>query len=275
MKYKIVVDSSSDLTNDYIKDENIGFEVVPLTINVDGKEYVDDENININEMLKAMHESTNKATSACPSCGYFAESYKQAENVICITMTSKLSGTYNSAYLGSNDLTSKVHVVDSESTSGGMVLLVDKAYELMKQNLDFDVIVEELEKYKETITLFFILDKFDNLVKNGRMSKVTAFIATALYIKPLCMEKDGVIDIYEKPRTMKGAINRLVDAIEKFTENKQNKTCIITHCQNESDANLLKDKIKERYDFKNIIVRETRGLCSFYALEKGLLVAFE
>ena len=275
MKYKIVVDSSSDLTNDYIKDDNIGFEVVPLTINVDGKEFVDNETLNINEMLDAMHKSTNKATSACPSCGYFAESYQDAENVICITMTSKLSGTYNSAYLGSNDLTNKVHVVDSESTSGGMVLLVDKAYELMKQNLEFDVIVEEIEKYKESLSLFFILDKFDNLVKNGRMSKVTAFIATALYIKPLCMEKDGVIDIYDKPRTMKGALNKLVESIQNFTDNTKNKKCIITHCQNETDALTLKNKISEKYQFKDIVVRETKGLCSFYALEKGLLVAFE
>lgn len=274
MKYKIVVDSSSDLTNDYIKDENIGFEVVPLTINVDGKEYVDNETLSIDEMLTAMHKSTSKATSSCPSCGYFASTYEKAENVICITMTSKLSGTYNSAYLGSNDLANKVHVVDSKATSGTMRLLVDKAYELMKQDLDFDTICEELEKYRDSLNLFFILDKFDNLVKNGRMSKVTAFIATALYIKPLCMAKEGVIDVYEKPRTMKGALNRLVESIEKQCSETSNRTCVITHCKNESDALYLKEKIKERYQFKDIVISETKGLCSFYALEKGLLVAF-
>ena len=156
MKYKIVVDSSSDLTNDYIKDENIGFEVVPLTIHVDGVEYVDNESLNIDTMLTAMHNSTSKATSSCPSCGYFSSSYEKAEYVICITMTSRLSGTYNSAYLGSNETRSKVHVVDSKATSGTMRLLVDKAYELMKKDLDFHTICEELEHYRDSLSLFFI-----------------------------------------------------------------------------------------------------------------------
>jgi DegV family protein with EDD domain len=274
MKYKIVVDSSSDLTNDYIKDENVGFEVVPLTINVDGKDFVDNDSLSIDELLTAMKASTTKATSSCPSCGYFSSSYEQAENVICITMTSKLSGTYNAAYLGSNDLTSKVHVVDSKATSGTMRLLVDKAYELMKKDLDFDTICEQLEKYRDSLNLFFVLDKFDNLVKNGRMSKVTAFIANALYIKPLCMAKDGVIDVYEKPRTMKGALNKLVESIEKQCTSTEGRTCIISHCKNNEDALYLKEKIQGRYQFKDVVITEMKGLCSFYALEKGLIVSF-
>lgn len=274
MKYKIVVDSSSDLRNDYIKDENIGFEVVPLSINVDNECFIDNDELDIDAMLKAMHESKNKSTSSCPSCGYFSESYKEAENVICITMTSRLSGTYNSAYLGGNDCPSKVHVIDSKSTSGVLRLLVDKAYELMKQNLDFEIIVSKLEEYKESLNLFFVLDKFDNLVKNGRMSKVTAFIASALYIKPLCMAQEGVIEVYEKPRTMKGALNKLVETISKKCDGYENKKCIIAHCYNEKDALYLKEEIEKKYNFKEVIVTKTRGLCSFYALEGGILVSF-
>lgn len=274
MKYKIVVDSSSDLSNDYIKDDNVGFEVVPLSINVDNSSYIDNDSLNIEEMLKAMHECKTKATSSCPSCGFFSESYKEAENVICITMTSKLSGTYNSAYLGSNDSSNKVHIVDSKATGGVMRLLVDKAYELMKQNLDFETIVQKLEEYKESLNLFFVLDKFENLVKNGRMSKVTAFIANALYIKPLCMAKEGVIDIYEKPRTMKGALNKLVESIEKQCSDIENRKCIIGHCFNEKEANYLKEQIENKYKFKEVILTKMKGLCSFYALEGGIIVSF-
>lgn len=274
MKYKIVVDSSSDLTNDYIKDENIGFEVVPLTIHVDEKDYIDNEELNIDKMLEAMHSSKNKSKSSCPSCGYFAKSYEEADNVVCITMTSKLSGTYNSAYLGSNDCKSKVHVIDSKATSGTMRLLVDKTYELMKQNLPFDEMCNKLEEYKESLNLFFVLDKFENLVKNGRMSKITAFIATALYIKPLCCAQEGTIDIYEKPRTMKGALNKLVESIEIKSPNTEGKTCVITHCKNEKDALYLKEEIEKKYKFKEIIISEMKGLCSFYALEKGIIVCF-
>lgn len=274
MKYKIVVDSSSDLTNDYIKDESIGFEVVPLTIQVDEKDYIDNKDLNIEEMLETMHASKTKAKSSCPSCGYFAKSYEEAEQVICITMTSKLSGTYNSAYLGSKDSSSKVHVIDSKSTSGAMRLLVDKTYELMKKDLPFEELCSQLEEYKENLNLFFVLDKFENLVKNGRMSKLTAFIATALYIKPLCCEQNGVIEIYEKPRTMKGALNKLVESIEKKSPTTEGKTCIITHCKNEKDANYVREEILKKYSFKEVIISEMKGLCSFYALEKGIIVCF-
>ena len=274
MKYKIVVDSSSDLRRDYIKDKEVGFEVVPLTINVGENIFVDDDSINVDAMLKAMHASKVKATSACPSSEYFKNSYKEADYVICITMTSRLSGTYNAAYLGSNDCDSKVHVVDSKSTGGCMRLLVDKAYELIKQDLPFEKLCYELEKYKESINLFFVLDTFENLVKNGRMSKLTAFVANALYIKPLCEAKEGVIEIYEKPRTMKGALNRLVECIDKKCSDTENRKCVITHCKNEEAANFLKEEISRKYKFKEIIIEEMRGLCSFYALEKGVLVAF-
>lgn len=274
MKYKIVVDSSSDLTNDYIKDENIGFEVIPLTINVDKDSFIDDNNINVEDMLNAMHSCKKKATSACPSCGLFNESFNEAENVICITMTSKLSGTYNSAYLGSKDCNSKVHVVDSKATAGVMRLLVDKAYELMKADLPFEEISEMIEEYKCSLNLLFVLDSFENLVKAGRMSKLAAFVANALYIKPLCMAKEGMIDIYEKPRTRKSALSRLVETIGKICEDTKNRKCIISYCKSKDDAEQLKQMIEKEYKFKEIIITEMRGLCSFYALENGIIVSF-
>lgn len=274
MKYKIVVDSSSDLKNDYIVDEEVGFEIVPLTINVDGESYIDNNELNVDKMLSAMHACKTKSTSSCPSCGYFSESYEKAEYVVCITMTSKLSGTYNSAYLGSKSCNSKVHVVDSKATSGVMQLLVDKTYELMKKDLEFDDICEQIEEYKESLNLFFVLDKFENLVKAGRMSKIAAFIANALYIKPLCMAKDGAIDVYEKPRTRKGALNRLVENIKNHCKNTENKKCIISHCKSEDDAILLKKEIENKYQFKEVVVKDMKGLCSYYALEKGIIVSF-
>ena len=273
-KYKIVVDSSSDLSNDYINDSDIGFEVVPLTINVGENSFVDNDALNVDEMLNAMHASKTKSTSSCPSSEYFKQSYEEAEHIICITMSGRLSGTYNSAYLGGKDCSSKVHVIDSKATGGAMQLIVDKAYELMKEDLEFEDICNKLEEYKESLNLFFILDTFENLVKNGRMSKLVAFVANALYIKPLCEAKEGVIEIYEKPRTMKGALNKLVESIAKKCSNTENRRCIIGHCKNEEAAKFLKEEIEKKYKFKEIVINEMRGLCSFYALEKGVIVSF-
>lgn len=274
MKYKIVVDSSANLEKDYIKDKDVGFEVVPLTISVDGETFVDNETLDINKMLNAMHESKIKSTSACPSSGYFTEAYSHAEYTICITMTSKLSGTFNAAYLGSKDSSSKVHVVDSKATGGVMRLLVDKTYKLMKKDLSFEKICEELEKYKEKTNLLFVLDKFENLVKNGRMSKVAAFIANALYIKPLCIAKEGVIEVYQKPRTRKGALSRLVETIKEKCDSTDDRVCVIEHCDSIEDAIYIKKEIEKNYQFKEVVVTEMKGLCSYYALEKGIIVSF-
>ena len=274
MKYKIVVDSSSNLENDYITDKEVGFEVVPLSITVDSKTFVDNHQININQMLEEMHASKNKATSSCPSCGYFTESYKDCEYTICITMTSKLSGTYNSAYIGGQNVDSKVHVIDSKATGGVMRLIVDKAYELIKSNKEFTEICSELEEYKESLNLLFVLDKFENLVKNGIMSKIAAFVANALYIKPLCIANDGVIDVYDKPRTRKGAINKLIETIGKRTTNTCGKTCVVEHCLSDEDAEYIKKEIENKYQFSKIVITPMKGLCSFYALEKGIIVSF-
>ena len=273
MKFKIVADSSSDLRKNYIEDEEVGFEIVPLTINIDNKSFIDDEELDINTMLLSIKNSKEAAKTSCPSPYFFNKSYEDAEYVFVVTISSKLSGTYNSAYLGAIDSNNKVHVIDSKGTSGMMILLIDKLYELIKNDLSFDEIKDQIDEYQKSLNLFFVLDKFDNLVKNGRMSKLTAIAATALFIKPLCIAIDGQIGIYEKPRTMKAALIRLVHNIGEKCKDFSNK-CIISHCNNLDNANFVKKMILEKYNFKDVVIIDMKGLCSFYALENGIIVSF-
>lgn len=272
MKFKIVADSSCDLTNDYINDEEIGFEIVPLSINIDKESFLDNEELNITEMLKKMKMCSSAAKTSCPSPEYFFNSY-DAENVFVVTISSKLSGTYNSAYLGSVESNNKVHVIDSKGTSGMMILIIDKIYELIKKGETFEEIKEHIEEYQKSLNLFFVLDKFDNLVKNGRMSRLTAFVATTLFIKPLCIANDGQIAIYEKPRTMKAALIKLVNNIKDKCKDFSGK-CIVTHCFNKEKAEFVKELIMKQYSFKEVIIKPMKGLCSFYALENGIIVSF-
>lgn len=275
MKYKIVVDSSSNLYSDYIKDENIGFDVIPLTLIVEDNVFVDDDNINTNELLKTLNESNKKPQSSCPSPYEFHKSFQDAENIFVITISSKLSGCYNVANLVAKSFENKnIYVIDSKGTAGTMILLVDKIYELIKKELSFAEIIKQIEEYKNTLNLLFVLNKFDNLVKNGRVKKTIALIAKALIIKPLCIASDGDIKIYEKVRTYKGVLKRLVLTIGKLTKDFSNKTCIICYTQNKDDAISLQKEIQQFYKFKEIKILENKGLCSFYALEKGVIVSF-
>ncbi len=275
MKYKIIVDSSSDLRSDYIKDSEVDFEIVPLSVKIVDKEFVDTADAFAEDMLAAYEQTTEKCTSSCPSPGNFAESFT-AEYNFCCTMTSKLSGTYNSALLASKMIDDKkVFVLDSLATVGCLALLVDKIYECIKKGMKFEEICESVNKYRDSLTLLFILDKFDNLVKNGRMSRVSSLVAGFLNIKPLCVAHEGEIKMLEKPRTRKLAHKRLIaNMLEKHTDFSKHK-CIISFCVNEELAFTIKKMIEEVMNFKEIIIRRMKVLSSFYALENGIIVSFD
>lgn len=275
MKYKIVVDSSSNLTSTYINSPEIGFEVVPLTIRVDEKIYVDDDTLDVDAMLDAVNSSQNKATSSCPSPYDFAKTFEGAENVFVVTISSKLSGCYNSARLAAEQTEGKnIYVIDSKATAGSMILIVNKLKELIDANLSFEEIKTQIDEYINSINLLFVLSKFDNLVKNGRMSRLTAVIATALAIKPLCIGVDGEIKIKEKIRTFSGVLRRLVVNIGLLCKETHNRICYICQTKNLADSLFLQKLISERYDFKEVKIVENRGLCAFYSLEKGIIVSF-
>lgn len=122
-----------------------------------------------------------------------------------------------------------VFVIDSKGTAGSIVLIAEKLFELIKENKEFSVITNEITAFRNSVNLLFALDRFDNLVRNGRMSKLTAFIAEKIAIKPLCYADDGEIKIKEKIRTFRGVIKRMTHYIGKMCEDTTNKICIIAH----------------------------------------------
>ena len=274
-KYKIVVDSASNLPSDYIKDENIGFQVVPLTVNIGDKEFVDNDSASVEEMLDTLSSFKGKCSTACPSPAFFADAYKDAEQVICITISSKMSGCFNAAYLASTqEENTKIHVVDSLSVCGGEVILVDKCLKYMKQGLPFEKIEEKLEQDKLNENFLFVLNDFGNLVRAGRMNKIVAFVAMSLSIKPICIAKDGEIKIYEKQRTMRKALNRIVEIIKDFATDLEDRECIITYVDNIENANHLKELVEQAYHFKNVRIMQNRILCSYYTLPGGMHLVF-
>lgn len=275
MKYKIITDSSSNLLPNYIVDENVGFDVAPLTIRIGDNEYVDDEKINVNEMLDDMNAYKGRPTSACPSPYDYFSRFGDAEEIFIVTISKKLSGSFNSAVVAGQQSDKKVHVIDSKATGGTLILIAEKLYELMKEGThSFEEIVKIIENYRDNLHMLFVLDKFDNLVKNGRMSKVAALIAKTLIIKPLCFACDGEIEVKEKIRTAKGVYKRLVMNIADMLPDTTDKECIIVHTQADEAVEYLRASILEKYKFKRVRIVENRGLNSFYALEKGLMVSF-
>lgn len=275
MKYQILVDSASDLRNDYlIKEKEIGFKVIPLTILANGKEFVDDDNINIDEMLENMHQCKTNS-SACPAPQSFMDEFDNAEYTFIVTITSKLSGCYNAAVVAKNSYKNpeNVHVVDSKATSGTEILIVDKLVNLIKEGKEFSEIIEDIESFRDKKSLFFSLQKFDNLVNTGRMSKIAGLVAKTLVIRPICIALDGEIKMERKVIGIKNAFKKMVQMIkEKAGAEAPNQKLIITHCKAIEEAEQIKADIEKECEFKEIQIRPMKGLCSYYALEKGLII---
>lgn len=274
-KFKIIVDSSCDLTKSYISHENIELDVAPLSILINGETFVDEQGLDINVMLDAMSNYSGKSTTSCPSPGEYMERMNGAEHYFIVTISSKLSGSFNAAYTAiQSEEGKKVHLIDSKLVSGAMVLIVDEIVRLIELGLSYEEICTRIDQFNSERQLLFVLNKFDNLVKNGRMSKLMGIIASTLRIVPLCEGHEGEIRIAEKTITQKSAYRKLTDALKSRGEGKT-KECVITHCNNEKGAQTIKEMLIEKCAFlKNIRILPMKGLCSFYALRGGVIVSF-
>ena len=277
MRYKIITDSACSLTNmDYQNIEGIQFEVAPLTIHIQGKEFVDDGSIDNKEMLALLKEKDAVSSTSCPSPHEYLKRLVGADKYIIITLTSKLSGSFNSANTAKMISKDKdnVIVIDSKAALGSEELLVKKAIELIQSNTPFEKMESLLNKAVSETNLLFSISNFESLVKSGRINKIIAFLATKLKIKPLGIAKNGIIELKEKCRTNKGLMRSYLNEITKMSKHDQNTYCIISETENSTMAEALKNLIQENFSQMKIVIKKNLGLCSYYAREGSLIVAF-
>ena len=277
MSFKIVVDSCCELPEEYLQDPR--FEIVPLGLEVGDYQIQDDENFNQAEFLKKVAECPKCPKSACPSPERFREAYHtEAEHVYVITLSSHLSGSYNSAVLGMNLYREKygkkqIHVIDSESASCGETQIVKKLVELEEQGLSFEEIVKQIEEFRSNVHTYFVLDNLDTLRKNGRLSRVKAFVASTLAVKPVMgSTDDGNIVQRGQAIGMKKALVKMADIILGEKTDLQKRTLMITHCNCPDKAEKFKEIICKKADFRNILIMDTAGVSSMYANDGGIIV---
>lgn len=276
MSYKIVVDSCCELPEKFLGDAR--FERVPLGLEVGEYRIPDDENFNQEEFLRKVAEYPKCPKSSCPSPERFMEAYHtEAEHVYCVTLSSHLSGSYNSALVG-KDLYAekygekKIHVVDSQSASGGETQLALKLMELEEAGLPFEKIVEEVEAYRDSVQTYFVLDNLETLRKNGRLSGVKALVASTLNIKPVMGADKGEIIQRSQTIGMKKALSKLAELAAGEVKEPSRRRLIITHCNAFQRAEQVKKMILEKVSFGECIIMDTRGISSMYANDGGIIV---
>lgn len=275
MTFKIVADSSSDV----LTLDTVPFSCVPLTIRAGERIFVDDENCDVADMTRYMLSYKGKSSTACPSTHDWLDAFGDAENVFCVTLTSNLSGSCNSARIAGEEYMEahpgrRVHVVDTLSAGPELRLVIEKLEELILAGKDFDAIVKEIEAYHKRSYLVFSLQSLHNLVANGRVSPAVGALVGLLGIRVVGRASEvGTLEPLSKVRGDRKALPEIIAQMQKlgWTGGKVR----IAHNNNEQLAVSLRDKLVALHDKLDVTIDRCRGLCSYYAELGGVLVGFE
>ena len=274
-KIRIVADSASDTLN--VAD--VIFDVAPLKIITAEKEYTDNKTLDVQGMMDELSKYKGKSSTSCPSAGDWMEAFGEADEILCITITSALSGSYNAAVMAKQNYEEtyperKVYVFDSLSAGPELRLIIEKMKECIIADHSFEQIVEEIQAYQKQTGLLFMLESLQNLANNGRISPLVAKVAGVLGIRLVGKANEqGELEPLEKARGEKKALVSVLDQMKKegFCGGKVR----IAHCLNEDAAQKMRDLVAQEFPNTQIEWYACGGLCSFYAERGGLLIGFE
>ncbi|MFS0576360.1 DegV family protein [Sporosarcina sp. 179-K 3D1 HS] len=246
-KIHIVTDSTADLTEEDV--EKHGIHVVPLTIQIDNRTYIDGVDIQPESFLRLMKEATQLPKSSQPATGIFKELYdelgKNGDAIISIHMTGGMSGTVKSAQAAAEMSSSDVIVIDSMFISHALTFQVLEAADMVSQGKSVEEIVDHLRGVRKKTSLFVVVDILDNLVKGGRIGKGKAMIGSLLNIKPIATLQDGVYTPIAKARSHKQVVSYLFKAFKEETAGKMVRRVGISHANGLAMAAPLKKLLED------------------------------
>lgn len=274
-KIKIVADTSCDLFNL----ECAEFACAPMKIITAEREFVDDETLDVDGMVDFLDNYKGKSKSSCPNTNDWLEAFEGADDIFCVTITSGLSGSYNSACAAKQIYESenegrRVFVLDTLSAGPEITLAIRKIEEYIKEGMSYEDICENITQYIQKTGLVFMLKSLKTFANNGRVSPI---VARLVGIAGICVigkaSNEGTLEPMHKCRGERRALETLITDLE--AEGFKSGKISIGHCQNESAAQQLKDLIIAKFKNVSIEIHKFRGLCSFYAEKGGVLVGFE
>ena len=278
MTWHLVADTACDLHTLEGGKDLIDFGTIPFTIRIGGKEYIDDENMDIPGMLEANESHDELAQTACPSPEDWRARFSAPGPGIAFTISSALSGSYNSActartMLLEEEPDKQIAVIDSKATGPEEAMLVWAARDLILSGMEFSEIEKTLNETAERIHTSFALASYHNLIKAGRVSRLIGFIAGHLGFWGIGIgDANGQIAIRGKARGSRGMVRFLTEELTRV--GLAGKQIVISHCRNEKDALALKESLARVFPQADILIQATRGLDSFYAERSGLIVGY-
>ncbi|MEH7441571.1 DegV family protein [Bacillus sp. JJ1122] len=263
-KIKIVTDSTCDLSDDLIK--KMGITVVPLSISINGENYLDRVDITPKEFIEKMKASPELPKSSQPPVGEFLKVYDQLGSegyeVISIHMTGGMSGTVRSAESAAQMTSAKVNVVDSRFISRALAFQVLEAAEMASSGKSIEQILTRLDAVREHTRLFVVVDTLENLVKGGRIGKGKALIGSLLNIKPIASLEGGEYTPVSKARSHSQVVKYLKNQFSEDVKGKKIKGVGLVHAEGLKLAATLKEAIQEATGYGDIDIEDTTPIIS-------------
>lgn len=283
MSYKIVVDSCCDLTADMKKWNNL--EVVPLTLEIGDYRIFDDESFDQDDFIERMKANGGVAKSACPAPDAFAKAYRgDYDEIYVLTITDKLSGTYNSALQGKmlyeeeNSDGKRIYVFNSLATSGLETLVAQELKRVCDSGMAFDEVTQYIDDYILNHTgLYFCLESLDALKSNGRLFALAAKVLEKIRVKLICKRtQEGNISLAGQDLTTNRALIKMAGIIGEEVSGKDltGKTVIISYVCCQEKAEFVAEKIREKTGYTDVFILKASGLNSLYASNGGIIVSF-
>ncbi len=283
MKYKIIGDSCLDLTEEMKRDSR--FQMIPLTLQLGSLHVLDDASFDQKAFLEKVKASPECPQTACPSPEAFKEAYEaaDADAVFVITISRHLSGSYNSAVLAKRLYEDEqeekgrkgkqIAVIDSLSASSGQLNIALYIQALCGEEIPFEEVVSLAEAYRDRMHTYFVLESLDTLRKNGRLTGLQAFFATALNIKPVMGAASGTIIKLDQARGIMKGLQRMCDIAVKEAGDTLGKRAVICHVNNKKRAEYVREQLEKRANFKEILITSAAGVATVYANDGGIVLA--
>lgn len=276
--WKIVTDSSCDYRSIQHLTDSIAFESVPFNITIGNQVFVDDGSIETADIINVLLEEDGSSSTACPSPDLFAKAFEQSDHILCFTISSNISGSFNSANIAKDLILEKyphknIYILDSRSASTEMNLLITKAIDLIHQGLDFQTVIGELESYHQTTSVNFLLFSVNNLVKNGRVPKIIGQMIGLLGINLIGRRTpEGTIELAHKTKGKQRSYRALQkEMVEQgFTGGHLD----ITHVNNEEHAHEFISYLEKSFDNLTYDIHLATNLNGYYAEKDGIIVSY-
>lgn len=272
---QVVTDSSCDLPEELIKAYKI--RVIPLTISIEDRTYLERVEITPEAFYEQMAENSNLPKTSQPAPAAFAASFRElAESgqVICLTISSKLSGTYQSACLGKDLAGVNASVFDTLAGSLGHGLQVLRACKLAQAGCTASEVMAELAEYRKRMKILILLNTLENIVKGGRLSKFQGALASILNIKLLLHNVDGAVELLERVRGSKKFLRRVMETVQEFCPDMSERDVGITDFLNPAGSEQIQRAMREQNPPRSIITNSMGATMATYAGHGGMIVSF-